>query len=409
MKILARIGLTSLVVILMTTGSFASSTPTLLNEATLSTKAIEYSEAIVQLNDGIKALQEGYVSAAEGANQAAQLVFDYENYKTMYASGKGSLPANQMAFATYKAMFGDSPSLSNEDIYNKFGKSAVMADEALYVQLQSTQLDLKSTKLTLESSSKQLVQSHAKLSAAIDIQNQVLTLNKRQLDEVTARYQLGLAASVEVDKQKTAYEKAKLSLEKSKRSLENLERQIKSFGGIDIQEAVTISASTQLKSDKDLYTLDAYVRFALENRKEIQKAKLELNMKQLADDTAKKYLFNELLLERQSTANDLELAKANLKDVEFKVKKEVIQKYQQLQLLKEAVNLSQQKLSNSQEQLTMTQSLLSLGKVTKTQVLGAELDVLNQKMALQNAIFDYNQMVDQLTYQTGVGLQSGGM
>lgn len=409
MKILARIGLTSLVFILMTTGSFANSAPLLLNEATLSTKAIEYSEAIVQLNDGIKALQEGYVSAVEGGSQAGQMLYDYENYKAMYAAGTGNLPANKMAFATYQAMFGSSPNLSNEEVYNLFGKSAVMADESTYIQLQSTMLDLKSTKLTLESSAKQLTQSYVKLSTAIDLQSQMLDLNKRQYEEANAKFKLGLASSLEVSKQKTAYDKAALNLAKSKRSLENLERQIKSFAGIGINDTVSITADTALKSEKDLYSLDAYIRFGLENRKEVQKAKLELKMKQLADDTAKKYLYNPDLLERQSTANELELAKANVKDVEYKVKQEIIQKYQQLQILKETVSLSQQKLSNSQEQLTMTQSLLDLGKVTKTQVMGAQLDVLNQKMAVQNAIFDYNQMVDQLTYQTGVGLQSGGM
>lgn len=393
----------------MTTGSFADSAPLLLNEANLSTKAIEYSEAITQLNDGIKALQEGYVSAVEGGNQAGQLLYDYENYKAMYAAGTGNLAANRTAYATYQAMFGSSPSLSNEELYNKFGKSAVMADEATYIQLQSTMLDLKSTKLTLESTAKQLTQSYVKLSAAIDIQTQMLALNQRQLEELSAKYKLGMVSNIEVSKQQSAYEKAKLNLEKSKRSLENLEGQVKNFAGIGYKESIKISADTSLKSDKDLYSLDAYIRFALENRKEVQKSKLELQMKQLADDTAKKYLFNADLLERQNTANELALAKANLSDTEYKVKKEIIQKYQQLQILKEAVTLGQQKLSNSQEQLAMTQSLLELGKVTKTQVMGAELDTLNQKMSLQNAIFDYNQMVDELTYQTGVGLQSGGM
>lgn len=408
MKIAKTLSSVLLVASLGLNGSFAEASSQVYSEKDLQDQAIAYSLSMQQLKDGVKSLEEGYVSAVSGANSAGQMLYDYENFKVMYAANKGELSENRTIFATYQAMFGQTPSLSNEELYEKFGKSAEMADESVYTQLMSTKSDLKSLEATLENSVSQLVYGIASTNYGISLQESALKLSEKQLADLNAKFKQGKASSYEVTKQNLAVQKSKLQLEKTKRSLLTLNRQLKNLTGIVSDDVLKINYPLTAKPASQIKTLAEYKAQAIEQRNEVLKAKYTYEEKKKGLEVAQKYLKNVDLISYKTVENEFRLAEAEYMNQIHAVNQDVLGAFNALTSAKVQLELLSQKLSDSKLQLDNTKAFFSSGLVNEATVMGAELDYLNQTMNYQNGIFEYNKAYDTLTIKSEIGLQSGG-
>lgn len=408
MEIAKKLSCMVIVAALGANSSFAAGTALTFSETELQNKALSYSLTVQQLKDGVKSLEEGYVSAVEGASSAGQMLYDYENYKAMYESGRGSQTENRQIFAIYQAMFGQTPSISNEELYEKFGKSAEMADEGVYYQLQSTKLDLKSLEATLQNSVSQIIYGIASTSSGIKLQESALKLGQKQLVDLKAKFEQGKASSYEVTKQMLSVQKSTLQLEKTKRSLVTLERQLKNLTGITNTEPMSLSYPLTPKPASQIKTLAEYKAQAIEQRNEVLKAKYTYEEKKKGLEVAQKYLKNVDLISYKTVENEFRLAEAEYMNQIHAVNQDVLGAFNALTSAKVQLELLSQKLSDSKLQLDNTKAFFSSGLVNEATVMSAELDYLNQTMNYQNGIFEYNKAYDTLTIKSEIGLQSGG-
>ena len=244
----------------------------------------------------------------------------------------------------------------------------------------------------------------AKMQAAIAIQSDALDLQKKNLDILKIKYDLGTAARIDVENAELSYEKAKIEIRRSQRSLTSLITNFNRLLGENLATTYREFDRTKLEPPRRDDPVEKYLSSALEKRSEILLAKEEM---ELAQRQAKLY---ETEITKFSTLNDKQEAQQTAEEAEIDydavvhdVEAEINAAYKQLVSLRGLTSYYESQIKTAQENLDRMQTLYELGMSTAVSVDQVAMSLTQAKIQLENNLIDIWQQRQKLEIISSVG------
>lgn len=399
----------SIVVTGVPVGSFAAEqvpTNVSVNQSISLTTAIEmaknYNMNIRQITNAKEKAMKGYSDASNGGNTAAGMLAQYNAYKSLYENGAKDV-LETSALEMYKAMFGPQPSLSFEQIYDKFVVPSEITPYSVYVTFQGLKLDEPRVTSLVEYQVNQMYYGILSYQHSIELMGESLSITEKKIKELEQKYALGQVSKVSLETEKLTYTKSLQELAKQKKELRALEVQFNGLLGLPKESAVKIVDPGLLKAPKT-YTYEELVTEALANRSDLKKSDLEIDKLTFEVKTMSEYIKDPKADKRVDADQRLLSAKLSKMTLENDIRAEILTAYNSFKQAEENLKISSEKVSLSEKQLTKAKQLYKVGYIKMLDLYGVELQLQNSKLSYESAVYTYNKQLDALSRITNHSL-----
>lgn len=333
-------------------------------------KSIEDSmENLDKMEDTVKQLK-------EAVNTYEQLVTQYpdnQEYKDNLASYQKQLAEVQGAMEQMKGLleaFGISPNnLSKAGEYQKIIKHFDFPIMELDAAIDNIGLSRKAAENSVKEGVRSLFSGVLNYNDALSYQEKVYESKENQYNITLKKFQLGQVSELDRFSAESDLKIFKLNNDTTKRNIENLEMSLKKLMGIDLTRAIELVPYTS--TPRELYSLDFYLKSALEKRNEIVTAKNNLKVKEKELDITEDYMDKSSTEWMEANKAVLE-SRFTLKDAENSVTKDIKMGYADVLKKQRALESAELKEKSSLKTLENMKISFERGYITEASLKDVE-------------------------------------
>ena len=278
----------------------------------------------------------------------------------------------------------------------------------------------------------------------LKVKEEDLVWNKKNLETVNAKNQLGAVTMADVYSQQVKLGNAELEFIKTKNNLETAKLDLLNYLSLDAFGSYsfpdTLSFLNGLNLQEDNETVKSLVDEAIKHRPDYQSAKLNILSASKGIDIAKGNYYPQLtnninfysssdmvknlfksntysvgltlsipIFEGFSIDNQVQSAVVSYKnkqieltELEKDIKKKIQQTYLDLLTAQKSVDVSKRNVTSAEENRKIEEEKYSLGSGTLLNVLIANSEYNNAQTSLINTMFSYSVLKEQLNYYLGI-------
>jgi hypothetical protein len=358
-------------------------------------KAKAYSMQIRQITAAKESAMRGYSAAESGGAKAGNMLYEYNVFQKLSENGATD-PMQVATLEMYRAMFGGSPSLSFEQMYDQFIIPSEVSPYKVYVQYQGLKLDEPSVISGVEYQTKQMYYGILSYKHSLLLMQESIGITQKKIQELELKYKAGQVAKATLEMEKLTYSKNLLELDKQKKELKILET---SFNGLlgNADNAPVVLKEVGLLNAPGVISYETLVLQAFQNRADLKKSQLEIDSLTHEVKIMSGYLRDPKLDRRIDADQRLLSAKLAKMTLENNVKTEILDAYNTYKLAQEQLSISAKKVALSEKQLSKIKQLLKVGYAKKLDVFGVELQLQNSKLGYESAVYEYNKQLDAIS------------
>ena len=235
----------------------------------------------------------------------------------------------------------------------------------------------------------------------LEIAKKKLELEKRKLKEIKAEVKVGYKNSPEKFEQENLYHNTRIELENLKRDIALAISELKMAMGIDNNLEIRLIKPT-IPEKLEISQQDLIDK-AVHNRSDIEIAETQINLARVELEKAR--VSNEPSIKIKKLKNNLKLD-----SIEYKRKKqELIQlikrQFLLLNQIEEQIEIAQKRIEHLKRNQSNLANELKAGRITRTALMSAEVNLLEGKQRLLKSISDY--YLTKLELKQIVGQQVG--
>jgi len=240
-----------------------------------------------------------------------------------------------------------------------------------------------------------------KLQRSLVLAQENINRSQKQLENVKAKYSLGMVAQIDVISAEYELSNAQSNLINAESNLQIAKMNLNQLLGRDLNTPVELAS--ELVFNPSSIDLKQSIEYALENRLEIKKAEDEvvLKTKEVQVNT------NDYtpVLNQQLSQVGLQISTINLEDIKNSIQIELKQNYESLKTAERAVPLQDKSLSRANEYLKIAEARYDAGVITSIELIDARNDAFQAENAYLQSVFDYNVAKSKFYNSLGMSLE----
>ncbi|QPM67745.1 TolC family protein [Atribacter laminatus] len=240
-----------------------------------------------------------------------------------------------------------------------------------------------------------------KLQRLVALAQENINRSQKQLENVRAKYSLGMVAQIDVISAEYELSKAQSDRLNAESNLQIAKMNFNQLLGRDLN--IPVELTSELTFNPSVVDLKQSTDYALTHRLEIKKAEDEvaLKTKEVQVNTND---YTPLLNQKKSQV-DLEISKVSLKSIQNNILIELQQNYESLKTTERNVPLQEKNLTKANEYLKIAEARFDAGAITSIELIDARNDAYEAENAYLQAVFDYNVAMSKFYNSLGMSLE----
>ncbi len=240
-----------------------------------------------------------------------------------------------------------------------------------------------------------------KLQRLVALSQENINRSQKQLENVKAKYSLGMVAQIDVISAEYELSKAQSDRLNAESNLQIAKMNFNQLLGRDLN--ILVELTTELAFNPSVVDLKQSTDYALTHRLEIKKAEDEvaLKTKEVQVNTND---YTPLLNQKKSQV-DLEISKVSLENIQNNILIELQQNYESLKNTERNVPLQEKNLTKANEYLKIAEARFDAGAITSIELIDARNDAYEAENAYLQAVFDYNVAMSKFYNSLGMSLE----
>ena len=240
-----------------------------------------------------------------------------------------------------------------------------------------------------------------KLQRLVALSQENINRSQKQLENVKAKYSLGMVAQIDVISAEYELSKAQSDRLNAESNLQIAKMNFNQLLGRDLN--ILVELTTELAFNPSVVDLKQSTDYALTHRLEIKKAEDEvaLKTKEVQVNTND---YTPLLNQKKSQV-DLEISKVSLENIQNNILIELQQNYESLKNTERNVPLQEKNLTKANEYLKIAEARFDAGAITSIELIDARNDAYEAENAYLQAVFDYNVAMSKFYNSLGMSLK----
>ena len=240
-----------------------------------------------------------------------------------------------------------------------------------------------------------------KLQRLVALAQENINRSQKQLENVRAKYSLGMVAQIDVISAEYELSKAQSDRLNAESNLQIAKMNFNQLLGRDLN--IPVELTSELTFNPSVVDLKQSTDYALAHRLEIKKAEDEvaLKTKEVQVNTND---YTPLLNQKKSQV-DLEISKVSLKSIQNNILIELQQNYESLKTTERNVPLQEKNLTKANEYLKIAEARFDAGAITSIELIDARNDAYEAENAYLQAVFDYNVAMSKFYNSLGMSLE----
>lgn len=281
--------------------------------------------------------------------------------------------------------------LRAQEVAYREGKANLLLNPSVVSELQlentwrSAQRNFALTRMDLALRIEEAYYNVLKAERALSLAKENLSRLEKQLEDVRAKFSLGVVAKIDVLRNELEVERARLEVEKAEDNLTLSRMNLGSILGRGLEAQFTLSSS--LEFAPEAFDLDFCIQYALEHRPEVKEKEEALALRKKELEVVTSYTPP---LEREKARINLAIAEAELTDIKESVVLEVRQRFSELLAAERNVPIAEKNVAVARENLSIQQARFEAGVITLLDLLDAQSDLYEAESNYLQAVFDYN-------------------
>lgn len=282
-------------------------------------------------------------------------------------------------------------SLKAQEVNYKEGKANLLLSPSVVSELQlenawrSAQRNFVLQRMQLALQIEEAYYNVLKAERVLSLARENLARMEKQLEDVRAKFSLGVVARVDVLRSELEVSRAHLEVEKAERNLNLSRMNLGSILGKGLEANFTLSSSLSFEPEE--LDLEACVQYALEHRPEVKEREEALALRKKELEVVTSYT---PALEREKARVNLSIAQAELENTRESIILEVRQKFSDLLSAQKNVPIAEKSLEVARETLSIQRARFDAGVITLLDLLDAQNDLYEAESNYLQAVFDYN-------------------
>ena len=240
-----------------------------------------------------------------------------------------------------------------------------------------------------------------KLQRSVVLAQENISRSQKQLENVKAKYSLGMVAQIDVISAEYELSKAQSDLLNAESNLQIAKMNLNQLLGKDLNTSVELASELVFNPSK--IDLEKSTEYALEHRLEIKKAEDEviLKTKEVQVNT------NDYtpVINQQLSQVGLQISLANLDNIKNNIQIELKQIFEALNTAERAVPLQEKSLTRANEYLKIAEARYDAGVITSIELIDARNEAFQAENAYLQAVFDYNVAKSKFYNSLGMSLE----
>lgn len=240
-----------------------------------------------------------------------------------------------------------------------------------------------------------------KLQRSVVLAQDNINRSQKQLENVKAKYSLGMVAQIDVISAEYELSKAQSDRLNAESNLQIAKMNFNQLLGRDLNTPVELTSELTFKPS--VVDLKQSTDYALTHRLEIKKAEDEVTLK-IKEVQVNTNDYTPLLNQKKSQV-DLEVSKVNLENIQNNILIELQQNYESLKTTERNVPLQEKNLTKANEYLRIAEARFDAGAITSIELIDARNDAYEAENAYLQAVFDYNVAMSKFYNSLGMSLE----
>ena len=240
-----------------------------------------------------------------------------------------------------------------------------------------------------------------KLQRSVVLAQDNINRSQKQLENVKAKYSLGMVAQIDVISAEYELSKAQSDRLNAESNLQIAKMNFNQLLGRDLNTSVELTSELTFKPS--VVDLKQSTDYALTHRLEIKKAEDEVTLK-IKEVQVNTNDYTPLLNQKKSQV-DLEVSKVNLENIQNNILIELQQNYESLKTTERNVPLQEKNLTKANEYLRIAEARFDAGAITSIELIDARNDAYEAENAYLQAVFDYNVAMSKFYNSLGMSLE----
>jgi outer membrane protein TolC len=240
-----------------------------------------------------------------------------------------------------------------------------------------------------------------KLQRSVVLAQENISRSQKQLENVKAKYSLGMVAQIDVISAEYELSKAQSDLLNAESNLQVAKMNLNQLLGKDLNAPVELASELVFNPSK--IDLEKSIEYALEHRLEIKKAEDEviLKTKEVQVNT------NDYtpVINQQLSQVGLQISLANLENIKNNIQIELKQIFEAFNTAERAVPLQEKSLIRANEYLKIAEARYDAGVITSIELIDARNEAYQTENAYLQAVFDYNVAKSKFYNSLGMSLE----
>lgn len=370
--------------------SFADVTRYTLDE--VFTKSLENSKNMYELDYNIVKIEDGIRQAKAGAKKVEANLDDLQEFRKLYKNeqlGRLTDPVDQMTLAGYQAALGETPPYyTYEEKYNMFYYNSEVVPFNLDISLKK----LLNTKEQAESQIKnavyELYNNYLMLNSVLEINENYLDLMNRQYDDALVKYNNNQVSQMELDITKLNRDNQEKEVNKTKLNIDKIKFNLNKLMGNDIDEEFDLDFTPRSYGFENSLSETEFAKLALENNIDLKNAKYDVQSKEHEIDVMDFYI-DDFKRQFRDLMTDYEDSKLTVSKLEYDIRENVIYGYNDMTYKGKLVELNKKTSLQKSKEMDKYNNFYDTGKIKMSDLMGVELQYVQQLVNEQKAIYDY--------------------
>ncbi|NLJ49965.1 MAG: TolC family protein [Candidatus Atribacteria bacterium] len=240
-----------------------------------------------------------------------------------------------------------------------------------------------------------------KLQRSLVLAQENINRSQKQLENVRAKYSLGMVAQIDVISAEYELSKAQSDRLNVESNLQIAKMNFNQLLGRDLNNSVELAS--ELVFNPSSIDLKESIEYALKHRLEIKKAEEEvvLKTKEVQVNT------NDYtpIINQQLSQVGLQISLLNLENIKNNIQVELKQNYETLRTAERAVPLQEKSLTRANEYLKIAEARYEAGVITSIELIDARNEAYQAENAYLQAVFDYNVAKSKFYNSLGMSLE----
>lgn len=355
-------------------------------------KSLDNSKNMYELDYNIVKLEDGIKQANAGAKKVEATLDDLQEFRKLYKNdqlGRLTDPMDQMILAGYQAALGEKPPYyTYEEKYNMFYYNSEVVPFNLNISLEKLINTKDQAERQIKNAVYELYNSYLMLNSVLEINERYLELMDKQYQDVLVKYENNQASKIEMEKTKLSRDNQDGEVRKTKLNIEKIKYNLNKLMGNDIKQDFDLLFSPRSYSFENSLSEMEYVQLALDSNIELKNAQYDVQSKEHEIDVMDFYI-KDYKRQFRDAVIDYEDSKLIVSKIEASIIENVLFGYNDMVYKEKSMEISKKITLQKSKELEKYKNFYQTGKIKTSDLMGVELQYVQQLVNEQKAIYDY--------------------